>query len=330
VAIAVSLAVSLTTTPMMCAHMLRERKSHGWLYRLNERCFKGVVSMYGWTLTRVLRHPAITLAVLFGTIGLNVYLFIHVPKGFFPQQDNGRMMGVIQADQDTSFQAMQERLHTMMEICRNDPEVANIGGSAGGNFSLGTNTARIYMSLKSPPERKVSIDLVMARLRQKLSVVPGASLYMQASQDLRIGGRGSFSLYQFTMRGDNLADLGTYGPAMLAKMRSIPLITDVNTDQQNKGLQSTLTYDRREASRYGISPQLIDNTLYDAFGQRQVSTMYGGCAGVLAESENPGRYLCALAGRSTGSFGRFRALRAGQYTSGREPPGPVSGGHRLF
>ena len=239
VAIAVSLAVSLTTTPMMCAHMLRERKSHGWLYRLNERCFKGVVSMYGWTLTRVLRHPAITLAVLFGTIGLNVYLFIHVPKGFFPQQDNGRMMGAIQADQDTSFQAMQERLHTMMEICRSDPAVANIGGSAGGNFSNGTNTARIFMSLKPPPERKVSIDVVMARLRQKLSVVPGASLYMQASQDLRIGGRGSFSLYQFTMRGDNLADLGIYGPTMLAKMRSIPLITDVNTDQQNNGLQST-------------------------------------------------------------------------------------------
>jgi multidrug efflux pump len=194
VAIAVSLAVSLTTTPMMCAHMLKERKTHGWLYRLNERCFNRIVSTYGWTLTRVLRHPAITLAVLFATIGLNVYMFIRVPKGFFPQQDNGRMMGAIQADQDTSFQSMQERLHTMMDICRLDPAVANIGGSAGGNFSNGTNTARIFMSLKPLEERKVPIDAVMARLRQKLSVVPGASLYMQASQDLRIGGRGSFSL----------------------------------------------------------------------------------------------------------------------------------------
>jgi multidrug efflux pump len=274
VAIAVSLAVSLTTTPMMCAHMLRERTQHGWLYRLNERSFKRVVSAYGWTLTRVLRHPAVTLAVLFGMIGLNVYLFIHVPKGFFPQQDNGRMMGAIQSDQDTSFQAMETRLHTMMEICRSDPAVADIGGSAGGSFNNGTNTARIFMGLKPPSERKVSIDVVMARLRQKLSGVPGASLFMQASQDLRIGGRGSFSLYQFTMRGDNLADLGTYGPAMLAKMRSIPLITDVNTDQQNNGLESVVQFDRRTASRFGISPQLIDNTLYDAFGQRQVSTMY--------------------------------------------------------
>ncbi len=274
VAIAVSLFVSLSTTPMMCAHMLRERKSHGRIYRFNEQCFNAIVSSYGWTLTRVLRHPAITLAILFATIGLNVYLFIRVPKGFFPQQDNGRMMGAIQADQDTSFQAMEERLRTMMAICRSDPAIDTINGSAGGNFSNGTNTARMFMSLKPLEERKVPIDVVMARLRQKLAGVPGAALYMQASQDLRIGGRGSFSLYQFTLRGDSLKDLGIYGPSMLHEMRSIPLLTDVNTDQQNNGLQSVVVYDRRTASRYGISPQLIDNTLYDAFGQRQVSTMY--------------------------------------------------------
>ena len=169
---------------------------------------------------------------------------------------------------------MQERLQTMMAICRQDPAVANIGGSAGGNFSNGTNTARMFMSLKPLEERKVPIDVVMARLRQKLSAVPGASLYMQASQDLRIGGRGNYSLYQFTMRGDNLKDLAVYGPKMLKQLRAIPLITDVNTDQQNNGLQSVVHYDRRTASRFGISPQLIDNTLYDAFGQRQVSTMY--------------------------------------------------------
>ncbi len=276
VAIAVSLAVSLTTTPMMCAHMLKVRHVHGRLYRLNERCFNWIVAAYGATLTRVLRHPAITLAILFGTIGLNVYLFVRVPKGFFPQQDNGRMMGAIQADQDTSYQSMQERLRAMMAICRDDPAVSNINGIVGGNYTNGTNTARMFMSLKPLEERKVPIDIVMARLRQKLAGVPGASLYMQASQDLRIGGRGSFSLYQFTLRSDNLADLGTYGPAMLRQLRRIPLITDVNTDQQNNGLESIVQYDRRAASRYGISPQLIDNTLYDAFGQRQVSTMFTG------------------------------------------------------
>ena len=274
VAIAVSLAVSLTTTPMMCAHMLREQKVHGWLYRLNERCFDWVVALYGKTLTRVLRRPAITLAVLLGTIGLNVYLFIRVPKGFFPQQDNGRMMGAIQADQDTSFQAMEERLQKMMALVRTDPAVSTLNGYTGGNFTNGANTARMFVSLKPMEERKASIDEVMARLRPKLAQVPGASLYLQASQDLRIGARGSFSLYQFTMRGDNLADLGSFGPVMLSRMRSIPLLTDVNTDQQNNGLQSVVRYDRRTASRFGISPQLIDNTLYDAFGQRQVSTMY--------------------------------------------------------
>jgi multidrug efflux pump len=275
VAIAVSLAVSLTTTPMMCAYMLRRHASHGRLYRLNESFFNWIVSLYGRSLTVVLRHPAVTLVVLFLTIGLNVYLFIGVPKGFFPEQDNGRMSGNVQADQNTSFQAMQERVTSMMRILRADPAVTDVDGFTGGAFNQGgVNTARMHVMLKPIEERKLGADLILARLRQRLAVVPGATLYLQNSQDLRIGGRGSSSLYQFTLRSDSLKDLAVYGPMMLKQLRAIPLINDVNTDQQNEGLQSIVRYDRRTASRFGISPQLIDNTLYDAFGQRQVSTMY--------------------------------------------------------
>ena len=276
VAIAVSLGVSLSTTPMMCAHMLKEHASHGWLYRTSERAFEWVIAMYGRSLSRVLRHPAITLAVLLGTVGLNVFLFIHTPKGFFPQQDGGRLMGAIQADQDTSFQTMQKLLLRMGKIVQDDPAVdvvnASTGGGGGGGSS--TNTARLFISLKPLAERKISADYVIARLRPKLAAVPGASLFLQASQDIRVGGRGSSALYQFTMRGDNLQDLTNYGPRMLAALRKIPEIADVNTDQQNSGLESVLTIDRTAAARFAISPQLIDNVLYDAFGQRQVSTMY--------------------------------------------------------
>jgi multidrug efflux pump len=271
VAIGVSLLVSLTTTPMMCAHMLKEHTEHGWLYRFSERAFDRIVSTYAWTLARVLRHPAVTLLALLGTIGLNAYLFIHVPKGFFPQQDNGRMMGAIQADQDTSFQAMQNILRQSMKIIRSDPAVSSVEGFTGGGI---TNTARMFISLKPLEERKLPVDQIIARLRPKLSAIPGASTYLQPSQDLRIGGRSSSSLYQFTLRGDNLKDLTTFGPRMLKALRGIPIIADVNTDQQNNGLESVVQYDRRTAARFGISPQLLDNTLYDAFGQRQVSTMY--------------------------------------------------------
>jgi multidrug efflux pump len=276
VAIAVSLAVSLSTTPMMCAHMLREHTEHGWLYRTSERGFNWIISLYGRTLAKVLRHPAITLLVLLGTIGLNVYLFYRTPKGFFPQQDGGRLQGQIQADQDTSFQAMQGVLARISKIVQQDPAVSIVnaftGGTGGGGVT--TNTARLFVTLKPLEERKTTSDYIIARLRPQLAVVPGATLYLQASQDLRIGGRSSSALYQFTLRGDNLQDLMIYGPRMLQALRRVPQITDVNTDQQNNGLQSVAQYDRAAAARFAISPQLIDNTLYDAFGQRQVSTMY--------------------------------------------------------
>ncbi len=276
VAIAISMAISLTTTPMMCAHLLKEHTTHGWLYRTSERGFQAIVGLYGRTLDRVLHHPAITLGVLAATIGLNVFLFIHVPKGFFPQQDNGRLNGTIIADQDTSFQAMEKNLQQMVKIVQQDPAVETVAGYTGGSGGYGNtlNTARMQIQLKPLAERKVSVYDVIERLRPKLGVIRGSTNYMQANQDVRIGGRSSASLYQFTMRGDNVQDLTKYGPPMLSALRHLRLISDVNSDQQDGGLQTVIQYDRDTAARFGISSQLIDNVLYDAFGQRQVSTMY--------------------------------------------------------
>ena len=276
VAIGVSLVVSLTVTPCMCAHLLREHESHGRMYRTSERAFNWVVNAYGRTLATVLRFPAITLTVLLATIALNVYLYIHVSKGFFPQQDNGRLMGSIQADQDTSFQAMDGILRRMVDIVVADPAVDACNGFTGGGGPRGgaMNTAQMFISLKNPAVRRINADAVIARLRPQLARVPGATLYMQASQDVRVGGRFGASQYQYTMRGDNLKDLQTYGPRMLRELRTIPLIADVNTDQQDQGLQAFVQYDRATAARFGISPKLIDNNLYDAFGESQVSTMY--------------------------------------------------------
>ena len=276
-AIGVSMVVSLTATPMMCAHLLREHETHGWLYNRVEDLFTWVVNLYGKVLSLVLRHSFVTLLVLFATLGLNVYLFLLVPKGFFPQQDTGRMNGQILADQDTSFQSMDKTLLQMVNIVAADPAVDTVNGFTGGGGGGGASTlnqGRMFISLKPLAERKITVDYIMQRLRPKLARIPGATLYLQASQDVRVGGRNSAALYQFTMRGDNVQDLIEYAPKMFAQLKTIPIIVDVNTDQQNRGLQSMVVYDRQSAARFGISPQLIDNTLYDAFGQRQVSTMY--------------------------------------------------------
>jgi multidrug efflux pump len=256
---------------MMCAHLLKERGSHGRLYIVSERFFNGLINAYGRALKLVLRHCFITLLILLATIALNVYLYVRVPKGFFPQQDNGRMMGQIIADQDTSFQAMDKLLSRMLKIVIEDPAVDNVMGFTGGGT---LNKANMFVMLKPVDQRKISADLVIARLRPKLARVPGASLYLQAAQDVRVGGRSSAAQYQFTMRGDSVQDLITYAPSMFRQLKSIPIITDVNSDQQNKGLQAQVSFDRKTAARFGISPQLIDDTLYDAFGQRQVSVMY--------------------------------------------------------
>jgi len=274
VAIGVSMVLSLTTTPMMCAMLLKpaHEESHGRLYRATEHIFNGLVRLYEITLTRVLLHPAITLLVLIFTIGLNVFLFTNVSKGFFPQQDTGRLMGSAQADQSTSFDAMQDRLLQMIKIVQADPAVATIAGFTGGSNA---NTARLFISLKDLKARNnVSADLVIDRLRPKLAKVPGATLYLQSAQDLRIGGRQSNALYQYTLQSDNYQDVSQWAPKLLDALRKIPILTDVNSDQQNLGMQAMLQYDRDTAARFGISSSLLDNTLYDVFGQRQVSTMY--------------------------------------------------------
>ena len=278
VAIGVSMVVSLTATPMMCAHLLKAHESHGRLYQAVDGIFNRIVGLYGKALALVLRHSFATLLILLATIGLNVYLFKTVPKGFFPQQDTGRIGGQILADQDSSFQSMDKTLLQMVNIVAADPAVDTVngftGGGGGGGGASTLNQGRMFVSLKPLAERKITVDLIMQRLRPKLARIPGATLYLQPSQDLRVGGRNSAALYQFTLRGDNLQDLIAYAPRMFDQLKSIPIIVDVNSDQQNRGLQSMVTYDRDTAARFGISPQLIDNTLYDAFGQRQVSTMY--------------------------------------------------------
>jgi len=273
VAVAISMVISLTTTPMMCAYLLKQEQQHGRLYRASERGFNWVVNTYGRALNVVLRHSFITLLILLGTIALNVYLFIHVPKGFFPIQDTGRLNGSIQADQDTSFEQMDQTLQQFVNIVKADPGVDTVIGFTGGGGGGATNSARMFISLK-PLKERAGADQIIARLRPKLAHVPGATLYLSATQDLRIGGRQSNAEYQFTLRSDNVQDLTTWGPRMLSVLRTIPIITDANIDLQNRGLQVYVNYDRSSAARFGISPQLIDNTLYDAFGQRPVSTMY--------------------------------------------------------
>ena len=274
VAIVLSMVVSLTTTPMMSAHLLRKTESHGRLYQITERGFDRIVEAYDRVLSLILDHSFITLLVLLATIALNVYLFIRVPKGFFPQQDTGRLNASVQADQDTSFEQMDSLSKQFVSIVGADPAVDTVSAFTGGGRGGATNTARGFVSLKPLEERKVSADEVIARLRPKMARVAGASLYLNSAQDLRIGGRQSNAQYQFSMRGDNVSDLTTYGPRMLDALRKIPLIADVSSDQETHGQQIYIEYDRSTAARFGISSQLIDNTLYDAFGQRPVSTMY--------------------------------------------------------
>jgi multidrug efflux pump len=273
-AILVSLVVSLTTTAMMCSRLLRHREpeEHGQTYRWSEKGFAWVLGAYERSLAVVLRHPAITLGVLIATIAANIFLFVIVPKGFFPQQDNGTIFGGIQGAQDASFIAMQGVAGRFVNIIKDDPAVASVTAFTGGGGPA--NGGFIYMALKPLEERKTRADQIIARLRPKLGRVAGATVFVQAGQDLRIGGRQSSSQYQYTIQSDELNDLVKWGPILLQQMRKLPGFNDVNSDQQNNGLQASLVYDRATAGRLGISPAIIDNTLYDAFGQAQVSTMY--------------------------------------------------------
>jgi multidrug efflux pump len=272
VAILVSLAVSLTTTPMMCAYFIPDRpERRGRLYRWSERGFDWLVAAYGRTLDWALRHSLAVVLILAGVLALNAYLYLVIPKGFFPQQDTGRLTGRIQADQSTSFQLMRGKLRQFVDVVREDPAVDAVVGFTGGGQ---TNGGSVFVSLKPRAERGVSVDQVMAHLRGKLARVPGATLFLQAVQDIRVGGRQSNALYQYTLQGDSLDDLRTWTPRLADALGRVPEIVDVNSDQQDRGLQVTVQIDRPTASRLGISASQIDNTLYDAFGQRQVSTIY--------------------------------------------------------
>src|SRR6266480_1852972 len=281
-AILVSLVISLTTTPMMCARLLRsgsarttaDERPTKWtrITRLSENTFAWMLDHYKRSLRVTLRHPAITLGVLVATIAATLWLFAIVPKGFFPEQDNGTVFGGMQGSQDTSFQAMQQAALRVNDTIRKDPAVSSAVTFVGGNGA--TNSGFVYVALKPLEERKISSSRVINRLRPKLAGVPGAMTFLQAGQDLRIGGRQSNAQYQYTIQSENLQDLVKWGPMVLAEMRKLHGFTDVNSDQQNAGLQASLTYDRQTAARLGISAQLIDDTLYDAFGQRQVSIMF--------------------------------------------------------
>ncbi|MFZ0787662.1 MAG: multidrug efflux RND transporter permease subunit [Candidatus Acidiferrales bacterium] len=273
VAILVSLLVSLTATPMMCSRLLKHEKpeGHNRLYMASEKAFEWTLGTYERTLAWVLEHAPLTLAVLLITICVNVYLLIIVPKGFFPLQDNGIIAGGVRGEQDISFQAMNVLTRRFVDIVRADPAVAHVMAFTGGSS---TNQANIYIGLKPLNQRKLSSSQVIDRLRPKLNAVVGARAVLQAGQDLRIGGRQSNAQYQYTIQGDNLNDLVKWGPILYEQMKKLPGLTDVDTDQQNGGLQAGLTYDRQTAARMGITPQEIDTTLYQAFGQSLVSTMY--------------------------------------------------------
>ncbi len=273
VAIAVSMLVSLSTTPMMCAMLLRARdeRPHGRAWRLSERIFGAIASFYERTLGWVLRHPRTTLVVTLGTVALTIRLYIVVPKGFFPQQDTGRLAGSIVADQDTSSQAMQELMKRFAATTNADPAVQGLVAFTGGGTS---NTGRMFVTLKPQSERGITSDKLIGRLRGKLSAIPGATLFLQPVQDLRIGGKATNAQFQYALQGDDLKELTTWAPKMLAQLQKLPNLTDVNSDQQNHGREAELVIDRDSAARLGVTPQLIDDALYDSFGQRQVSTIY--------------------------------------------------------
>jgi multidrug efflux pump len=275
-AIVISLLVSLTTTPMMCAALLKPEKgqAHGRLYRASERAFELLRNTYETTLGWALGHPRFMLTLMLLTVVVNIGLFIYIPKGFFPEQDIGRITGTIQAAQDISFQAMRAKLEEVVNIVKMDPDVTDVLGFTGGGGGSTTNSARMFIALKPFGERQADARQIIARLRPKLAQVPGAPTFLQPVQDLRIGGMASAALYQFTLRGENLGDLNTWGPQVLQKLRTLPQLVDVSSDQQDKGLQASLVIDRNTASRLGITAQLIDDTLYDAFGQRQVAITY--------------------------------------------------------
>jgi multidrug efflux pump len=273
-AILVSMVISLSTTPMMCAFLLRNEhaRKHGRLYMASERVFEGALSWYRQSLHWVLENPVITLTVLFLTIGLNIALLYKIPTGFFPQQDTGTMGGAIQGPQDSSFPAMNDAIQKIEAVIKKDPAIQNVMGFTGGGGA--TNTGNMFIALKPLKERKVGAPEIIARIRPQLNRLPVASAFLQASQDLRIGGRSSAAQYQYTIQTDTIADLATWGPRVFAEMKKLPGLQDVNSDQQNGGLDVLLNYDRVTAAKLGQTAQSLDSGIYSAFGQSEVSIIY--------------------------------------------------------
>jgi len=273
-AIGVSLVVSLTTTPTMCAQLLKSlgEETHGAAYKASQKVFDAILGVYRVCLGWVLRHRFAVLLITIATAVLSIHLFQKAPKGFFPQQDTGRIQGSVQAAQDISFNAMKRKMRRYVEIGMHDPNVSTMIGFCGGTTAM--NQGRMYITLKPLRDRKLSADQVIEELSRKFSEVPGATLYMQAQQDLNIGGRLSQAQYQYTLQGEDLNELNEWAPQLLAKMRALPQLQQVNTDQQDKGLAANVVIDRDTAARLGIAAQDIDSVLYDAFGQRFVSTIY--------------------------------------------------------
>jgi multidrug efflux pump len=275
-AILVSMLISLTTTPMMCAHLLKahDGEKHGAIYRASERFFDGMLSVYRHSLLWVLDNSGLMLVVLLLTIALNVVLIIKIPKGFFPQQDTGAMVGGVQGPQDASFGVMNASIKALVDVIKADPAVANVNAYIGSGGGGGSNGGFMYAALKPLNERKVSVTDIINRLRPKMNRLPVASAFLQAAQDLRIGGRGGNALYQYTLQADNVQDLAHWGPILLAQMKRLPGFQDVNSDQQNGGLEEYVTYDRTTAARVGLTPSSLDSSLYNAFGQAEVSVIY--------------------------------------------------------
>jgi len=280
ISIVISLVVSLTTTPMMCAALLRAERGrpHGRIYRASERAFEAMLDGYRRTLGVALRHPRSVMLILAAVLGLNFYLYGAVPKGFVPQQDTGLLVGSIQADQSISFQLMQQKLRLFVDIVRRNPAVDTaVGFTGGGGPGPGggsTNSGTVFVSLKPLRDRELSADQVIGVLRGELAAVPGATLFLQAVGDLGAGGRSGNAQYQYTLQGSTFEELNEWTPKIVAALQTEPGLADVGSDQQNNGLQANVTIDRDAASRLGVSVSQIDNSLYDAFGQRQVSTIY--------------------------------------------------------
>lgn len=318
VAVIISLVLSLTATPMMCSKLLRREKRDrkNWFFRITESCFQRMLRFYAATLRWSLRHSLLILLVLLGSTALNFYLFNVVPKGFFPQQDSGTLLGGVQADPSISFQLMRKKLEQIQTIVQDDPAVDTMVANTGGRQ---TNSGNSWVTLK-PQEQRDSVAVVTARLRQKLAKVSGARLYLQPMQDIHVGGRQSLSQYQFTLQADDTSEVVTWTPKLVEALRKCPELTDLNSDQQQNGLQADIKIDRLTMSRFGLLPSAIDNTLYDAFGERQVSTIYNAMNQYAVVMEVAPEYW-----QNPETQKKLYVSTSGQVASGTETSNAVSG-----